>query len=259
MSLRTILKATILRSRGYRARMQVGTARPPRFAGAFADRTAALASLPPQSRAGYDDDAVTDVSFATMCKIAPWDYPILFWLQRLITDGYRIVDAGGHLGTKYIAFDPLLDLGRTDWTVFDLPAVISAARKKQARHDLPAQIRFQDDLAATGAADMLLASGLLQYLDMPFADLIKALPAPPKHILLNKVAMHERAALVTLEQIGPNRVPYQIRDRRAFEAELTRAGYAVHDTWLIPDLSHTIATHPWLGPSQSRGYLLVRT
>ena len=98
--------------------MQVGTARQPRFAGAFGDRTTAIASLPPQSRAGYDDDAVAEVSFQAMCKITPWDYPILFWLQRLITDDYRIVDAGGHLGTKYIAFDPLLDLSRTEWTVF---------------------------------------------------------------------------------------------------------------------------------------------
>ena len=141
---------------------------------------------------------------------------------------------------------------------FDLPAIINTARKKRALGDIPAQIHFQDNPAATGTADLLLASGLLQYLDTPFTDFIKALPEPPMHILLNKVAMRDGDALVTLEQISPNRVPYQIRNRQNFEAELTHSGYVIRDTWLIPELAHTITTHPWLGASESRGYLMER-
>ena len=78
------------------------------------------------------------------------------------------------------------------------------------------------------------------------------------HILLNKVAMLDGDALVTLEQISPNRVPYRIRNRQNFEAELTHSGYVIRDTWLIPELAHTITTHPWLGASESRGYLMER-
>ena len=40
--------------------------------------------------------------------------------------------------------------------------------------------------------------------------------------------------------------------------KIAATGYAIGDTWAIPALSHVIPTHPWLGSSVSRGYLLER-
>lgn len=109
-----------------------------------------------------------------------------------------------------------------------------------------------------GAADVLLASGLLQYLDRPLAEMVAELPSPPRHILLNKVATREGATVVTLEKIGPARLPYQIRNRAAFESELTDMGYTIRASWVIPSLSRRIGTHPGLGASTSMGYYLER-
>ena len=239
-----------------RARLRAG--RVPRFAGAFPTPAAALAAVPKTGLAGYDHDAIVDVTFAEMAQVALWDYPVVHWLSRLARPGLRVVDAGGHLGTKHIAFSRLLDLGALDWTVYDLPAIIRAARARQAAGQLPAAIRFTDTLTECAGVDVLLASGLLQYLDQPFESFLAQLPAPPTHILLNKVATREGASVTTLERIGAARVPYQIRARAGFEAELAAAGYRVLDTWQIPSLAHTIATHPRLGPSISRGYVLER-
>ncbi len=239
-----------------RARMLAGHG--PRFAGAYPDPATALAAVPKTRLAGYDHDAVVDVTFPEMCRVALWDYPVLLWLSRLARPGLRVLDAGGHLGTKHIAFSRLLDLGALDWTVYDLPAIIRAARARQAAGHLPAAIRFTETLDGLAGVDLLLASGLLQYLDAPFAALLGRLPAPPAHLILNKVATRDGTPVTTLERIGAARVPYQIRDRAAFEAELAAAGYRVLDSWRIPSLAHTIATHPWLGPSTNRGYVLER-
>ncbi|WP_375687049.1 methyltransferase, TIGR04325 family [Pseudooceanicola sp. LIPI14-2-Ac024] len=240
------------------ARLRTMTPRGPRFAGAYPDRTAALAALPANLHGGYDDEALADVSFPQMCTRTDYDYPLVFWLDRLLPEARVVIDAGGHLGTKYIAFAPLLDLGRTDWVVYDLPGIVAAARRRQAAGDLPAAITFASDPGSLPAADLFLASGLLQYLDRPFADLLAALPVLPRHILLNKVATRDGPELFTIERIGHGRVPYRIRNRAAFEAELDALGYTLQDSWEIGELSHVIPTHPWHGRSASRGYLLSR-
>jgi len=254
--LKTALKAFLLRLRGYVNRARVGTARAPRFAGVFADHASALASLPADRRAGYDDTVVAPVSFPQMCQVVPWDYPVLFWLDREIGTARTLLDAGGHFGTKYIAFSSRLAVERLTWTVYDLPAIIRAAKTAQSDGQVPAEIIFSDRINGIGVPDILLASGLLQYLDVPFSGLLENIDGKPKTVLLNKVAMRDGPSIVTLELIGPNRVPYHIRNRAAFEAEILRAGYRIQDSWKIPELAHVVATHPWLGPSESRGYLL---
>lgn len=90
------------------------------------------------------------------------------------------------------------------------------------------------------------------------AALLDETAARPDWIILNKVAVRPQGSIVTLEQIGPARVPYHIRDARAWQAELDALGYALCDSWDIPGMGHRIATHPWLLPSQSRGYVLKR-
>ena len=230
--------------------------RPPAFIGAYPDFASATAHAPKGAPNTYDDDNVAPLNFELMSKVHIWDYPILFWLSKLLGPGNHVLDAGGHFGTKYIAFEDLLVLKNIRWSVHDLPAIIRAARAAQHNGEVPEALNFIDAVDDGGAADILLASGLLQYLDQPFAKLVNSLPVPPKTILLNKVATREGPTVVTLEKIGPARLPYQIRNRAMFEAELVQMGYAIRDCWEIPSLARVIGTHPGLGPSKSLGYCL---
>jgi len=217
-----------------------------------------MARLPPAQRTGYDTPDVADVSFDQMARIVPADYPVLFWLARMLVQECRVLDCGGHFGTKYIAFAPVLPVVEAvDWVVQDLPSIVSAARAAQGQGRIPARLRFVES-AAGMAPDLLLASGLLQYFDRSLSDLVADLVAPPRHILLNKVATRAGDEIVTLERIGPARVPYRVRNQQQFEREVERLGYAIRDAWSLPGLSHVIPTHPWLGPSVSRGYFLER-
>ncbi|WP_313958406.1 methyltransferase, TIGR04325 family [Chelativorans salis] len=240
--------------RAARGRLRFLSPFPCRFSGAYATYTEALAAAAGMGLAGYDHDEVAEVAFEKMCHVALWDYPVLFWLRRLSGEVGFLIDAGGHMGTKYRAFRDLLPI--TDdlhWVVYDLPAIVRAGRRR-AEADGLTNLRFVERLEDAGATDVFLGSGLLQYLDVPLPNLLRRLPWTPRHLLLNKVALREGPTVVTLERIGKARVPYQMRNEETFLKDVQSLGYSLVDRWSIPSLSHVIDTHPELGASESAGF-----
>ena len=227
-----------------------------RFRGAFASFDEAMAHVRPGLLAGYDHDPVTAVSRELMQQVPLWDYPILYWLKRLSPEITRVLDAGGHIGVKYRAFGPYLDLDRLDWVVYDLPALVRAGQAQRRPEDRT--LSFVERLEDAPAADVLLASGLLPYLNEPFGDLVRRMRAPPRHILLNKVVTREGPTVVTLENFGMAEVPYHIRDDREIPAALDGLGYDIIDAWTIDSVRHRIHTHPELGHAVYRGYVARR-
>jgi putative methyltransferase (TIGR04325 family) len=229
-----------------------------RFQGLYADYAHAFAAASRKGIAGYDHDGVAPVSFEAMCRVEAWDYPVMFWLGRLLAGGGNVLDAGGHMGTKYRAFAPYLDYGEAvTWTVYDLPAIVRAGRAKAMADGLDA-LSFVEHIADAPAPTVFLASGLLQYLDRPIEDLLGQIESPPQWLLFNKVAFHACGPAVTLERIGNALVPYQMRKHKSFVDGIQRLGYRLADSWRIAELSHTICTHPEIGPSENRGFVFRR-
>jgi putative methyltransferase (TIGR04325 family) len=227
---------------------------PRRFTGAYSSYAEALAAASTGPLAGYDHDEIAPVAFEQMCKIEAWDYPVLFWMRDLVRETGSLVDAGGHMGTKYRAFRSHLPLGPDfRWVVYDLPSIIRAGQRL-AEKDKLTRLSFVDRMADAGPAPLFLGSGLMQYLDIPLGKLIGDMPQAPKHLLLNKVALRKGPTVVTLEQIGPAKVPYQIRNEAEFMHHVTGLGYELVDRWAIPSLSSRIDTHPELGASESAGF-----
>jgi putative methyltransferase (TIGR04325 family) len=239
---RTVLAA--LRVRAHR----------PRFRGVFASYQDAIAAVRPGALAGYDHDAVVPINFELMCKVTLWDYPVLLWLQRLAPEIRCLIDAGGHLATKYRAFRPYLkQFDNVHWVIYDVPAVVRAGREWACAEGNNG-ISFIDTLSDAPRADVVLASGLLQFLDVPFPDFLRKFQPLPRHLILNKVATVEGPTVVTLENLGPAETPYQMRNRAEFEASLRALGYIIIDEWVIPELAHVIPGYEALGSSVSRGY-----
>lgn len=228
--------------------------RTPKFRGAFASHEVALAAVRPGRLAGYDNEAIVDDAFERMCRLELRDWPVLYWLRRLGSETRCLLDVGGHQGTKYRAFGNHLELGTgIQWIVYDVPAVVRAGRDRCARDGLIG-LSFIDNLSDAPDIDVVLASGVLQYLDVPFGELLRRLPTPPRHLVLNKVATRTGPTVVTLENFGCADVPYHIRDYTEFLSSLDTLGYDVVDKWQIPELSHIIPTHPDLGSSASFGF-----
>ena len=260
MNAREAIKTSAYYAMGAATRLRALVDREPNFSGAFPTLELAQAALPTNDSSGYDSDDMVEVGLGHMMGVLGWDYPVMFWLDRLIREQHRIslLDAGGHVGTKHHAFGPYLDLERVDWAIWDLPALLRAGKHAQDRGMVSKDIAFVETLGDAGKVDLLLASGLFQYIDISFKILLDRMVERPRWVMLNKVATRHDADIVTLQLIGKKRVPYQIRDRKKFEGELKAAGYAIRDSWTIAGLSHRIGTHPWLGESESKGYFLER-
>lgn len=257
-NLKRLARGGLVPARMVMGRLKLLSPLPRRFTGAYASHAQALSSPAAGRLAGYDHDEVAEVSFDKMCQVMVWDYPVLFWLERLLPQIGHLVDAGGHMGTKFRAFRPLLPIGgKVNWIVYDLPAIVRAGRLRAASDGLSG-LTFTDDLSSIERSDLFLASGLLQYLDVSLSELLRRLPTLPHHLLINKLAMRDGETVVTLERIGKAMVPYQIRNRQKFMEEMAGLGYRVVDSWTIPSLSHVIDTHPELGASQSMGLYLRR-
>lgn len=239
-------------------RMRMVAHRSVRFSGGYATYDDALSAASRRGLAGYDHDAVAGVAFEEMCRLMPWDYPVLFWLSQRRQDIRSLLDAGGHMGTKFRAFTSVLpEIGSIAWTIYDVPAIVKAGEKR-ARQDRIDNLQFTSSIDGYGPYDLFLGSGLLQYLDLPLVTLLGRLVALPKHLLLNKVALRKGETIVTLERIGPALVPYQIRSEASFLESIDSMGYRVVDRWNIPSLSHIIDTHPEYGASESAGFYCVR-
>jgi putative methyltransferase (TIGR04325 family) len=229
-----------------------------RFQGLYESYDQAFAVASRKGLAGYDHDEVAPVSFEAMCRVESWDYPVMFWLRDILAGGGNVLDAGGHMGTKYRAFAPYLNFNEAvTWTVYDLLAIVRAGHAK-AMADGLVGLSFVTRIADAPAPKVFLASGLLQYLERPLDDLLGEIKSPPEWLLFNKVAFHGSGPAVTLERIGNALVPYQMRERTSFVDGVERLGYRLTDSWRIAELSHTISTHPEIGPSESAGFLFRR-
>lgn len=80
------------------------------YCGVYPDFAAASANVPPSVPKGYDhaDKALQYAHWTE--RVFAFDYPAMFWLQRLFAEGCtRVFDLGGNIGIKYYAYRQQLD------------------------------------------------------------------------------------------------------------------------------------------------------
>lgn len=233
--------------------------RGPRFFGCFATRQQAVAAIRAPKAAGYDHPEVTNLHFARMCEVAPWDAPVVAALRTRLATHRNILDLGGHLGTKFRAFRPLLpEIAHRQWTVWELPSMVTAGTQR-AREELLDALAFTSDLSTVSADhDIVLASGILQYLEGCLADTIRDLEVLPRTLIVNKLAVTDRRPYFMLENLGHSAVPYHVRCESDVVAALEALGFAVVERWVVPELAHAVPLRPELGHSTSIGLVLER-
>lgn len=205
------------------------------FRGVFPSAEAALASAPASRPLGYDNEEAATM-YAPRRRPETYDYPAMFWLDRAIRAGARrIFDVGGHVGLHYYAFRDCLDYPvDLHWTVCDVTAVVDRGRRIAEERGVSAQLAFTDDYAALDGADLLLASGSLQYLPMTLADWLRGVSRPPPRIVVNTTPMHPAKDFYTLNSIGTAFCPYRVVHEAGFVKALDSLGYRATDRWANP-------------------------
>lgn len=224
------------------------------FRGVFETFEAAARSAPTTQPTGYDH--------AAPAKMYGWrplfseDYAVLFWLTRILRPNDRVFDYGGHAGSAFDVWVKHMPLPPgVRWQIQDVPEVVAEGlrRNQERTGTLP---EFTSDFAAASGADILLASGSLQYVAEPLAQRLAGLAVRPRWLLLNQLPLHPHTQFATLQNIGTCFCPYLVFHEQRFFEELKALGYCLHTTWDNPAKGCFIPTYPHHTASPYRGALL---
>jgi putative methyltransferase (TIGR04325 family) len=228
------------------------------FKGVYPDFAGATGAVPPGRVIGYDNEASAQRLVHERHMIFPSDYPVMFWLSRLLDGTRSVFDWGGNVGISYLAYRTYLRYpeGLT-WIVKDVPAVVAVGRKIAA-HEAAPNLLFTTDFKALENADILLAAGSLQFIDNPYAPL-RAASVRPRHVLLNKVPVYDRPSAATLQNMGTAFVPNHLFSRAEVVGNFESLGYGLVDAWSNPGLGCYIPFHPAHSIEAYSGFYFIRS
>jgi len=206
------------------------------FRGVYPDFRAAARTIPGTRLTGYDNEPSALRLEDERLRITSSDYPVMFWLSQLLPQCKLLFDWGGNVGISYFGFRRYLTYAADfTWLVNDVKAVVARGEVIAARESAP-HLRFTTSLDEMARADVLLAGGSLHFIEDPFS-ILRAAPALPKHIVVNKAPVYDRASAVTVQNIGSALCPNHLFNRTDFVREFESLGYELADQWRIADLS----------------------
>lgn len=203
------------------------------FRGVYADLAQAGAAIPATKPTGYDHSGPAAMYDERTRQIYPSDYPILFWLHKLLSPACaRVFDIGGHIGVGYYAYRKYFDYpANVQWCVSDVPAVVRRGRELAREWDPSGRLTFTSELTEAANFDIVFASGSLQYLPQTLGELLSGLAVKPRHVLVNLMPLHPTETYYTVQNIGEAFCPYRIEALPQFIAAMRTAGYGVRDRW----------------------------
>jgi len=215
---------------------------PGSYRGVFDSFAEARASAP-SDKLGFDHAELANLYDFRIGKAFPSDYPVLFWLARLLPELSSVFDWGGHIGVSYYSYSKYLNFPDSlRWRVGDVPQIIKAGAELAKARGISA-LSFSHDIADADGFDLVLANGSLQFVETPFSQSLRALRQPPRHLLINKLPVYAGATFVTLENTIHSYNPYRVGNRDAFVQSIAAEGYSLVDEWQTPDISCHIPLH----------------
>ncbi len=214
------------------------------FSGVYPSFAAANAAIPAGRNNSYDNpDSATFLGHKSSIRSS--DYPVLFWLERLLPQNPRLFDFGGYLGISYYSFQKLLDYpANLQWTIYDVPAIANAGAKLAEEKDARRQLSFTTSLERAQEFPLFLSFGSLQFPESTFAEIFRKLPTPTPHVLINKLPFTDRETFYTLHNMRPALTPYRIANRDEFLQSAYELGYELVDSWDNPEFGCYIPFHP---------------
>ncbi len=227
------------------------------FRGVFPDFASARASAPATKPIGYDNNASAWRLEGELRQVLPTDFPVMFWLQKLIQEQSVVFDFGGNVGISFFNFKPYLVYPEgMRWVVCDVPAV-AAAGALIARDRGASQLTFVTDPEGVSKADIYLASGVFQYVEDPFRSLREA-TRRPRHVLVNRTPVLDVGSAVTLQSIGTSFCPYYLFNRKEFLGNFAELGYILADEWRNPGHGCRIPAHQKYNIDEYSGFYFVQ-
>lgn len=230
------------------------------FRGIFDTFEEAIASAPNTKAKGFDVPEFEGYFDDRRRSLFLYDYPILFWLNRIIRKNEKIFDIGGNTGVHFVGYQSYLQAWEhLYWEVCEVPVVVAAGKKFAEQQGYENRLSFTSNMADANEADVLLSLGTLQYIDRPgLGELISSLKTPPNHLLLGKLPLYDGESYVTLQNGGVHFVAQRVFNRDQFLQGLQDLGYRVIDEWQDNSRSCFVPFHPEKSVPVFTGLYLAR-
>ena len=214
------------------------------FSGVYPSFAAANNAIPAGRNNSYDNpDSATFLGYKSSIRSS--DYPVLFWLERLMPQNPRVFDFGGYLGISYYSYQKLLTYpDNLQWMIYDVPAVAAAGAKLAEEKDGRKQLSLRPTLQQAQQFPLFLSFGSLQFPESTFAEIFRKFSNLPAHVLINKLPFTDRETFYTLHNMGPALAPYRVANRDEFLQSAYDLGYELVDSWENPEFGCYIPFHP---------------
>ena len=212
------------------------------FKGRFLTPEAAMASVPAFRRSTYDNQELIPHGIKAFSVVHNFDWPVLFYLQKLLQQNqlHTLTDFGGHVGVKFYAYrDKLTFPADLNWQVVEVPAMVAEGRRRVTPG--VTSLNFFENIADTAPADVLICSGVLQCAPFTIEEIVAQLPAKPRVILLNKVAVSRTQGFYTVENFIKC-LPYRVLGPADLAETRAKLGYTLAANWQIPDRDIAVLT-----------------
>ena len=226
--------------------------------GVYASFTDAREAVPRQGTLGYDSERHASMYDYRVGQLFISDYAVLFWLSQIHAQLSSVFDLGGHTGVLYYGFKERLKLADSlRWVVQDVPTTVERGRELARSRD-NRSLEFTTAWEDGSGSDLLLASGVLQYLDWNMAEHLDKWKSAPRYILVNNTPMYEGPDYITLQNTGISYNPYRIFNRAALIGSLEQRGFVLRDTWRT-DRSLDVPFHPERRVESYQGFFMERS
>lgn len=171
-------------------------------------------------------------------KLNTWfhdaDYPLLYWLSRIIGPECTVLDLGGSIGHFFYSIQNKVELPKTlRYVIAELPSAVSLGTEV-SRERGEGRLSFVDSsqLFSVPHLDVFLSAGALQYIPRRFPEILEELNTKPRHILLHNLPVHADREFFTIQNLGLCEVPYRIYSESALREEMKSRGYELVARWV---------------------------
>jgi putative methyltransferase (TIGR04325 family) len=213
------------------------------FMGVFSSFDEARAAAPKSKHVGFDHPEYPTHHLDRMKRIESHDYPTILWLSRALRSGSKVFDFGGNVGVHYYAYGNYITFpSGISWLVCDIDGLVKLGRDIAAKEGATS-LSFTRNIADAEGADIYIASGILQYVEISLPGVLASMRSKPIHVFLNKLPLYDGEQFITLQNAGAIVTPQYVFNRNDFLAAMRRAGYGLVDSWGAPGYSCQVPFH----------------